>query len=68
MALGGAVIIGGISAVVVPYMSMAMSEGFQHAIMAGTVHFSIGPNSVLWSWPTFCVVTLLSWMLLKSTE
>ena len=68
MALGGAVVIGGISAVVVPYLAAATSNSFQRFIIAGTIHFSIGPNTILWSWPTFCVVTLLAWMLLKATE
>ena len=68
MALGGAVTIGGIAALVVPYMANATSDSFQRVIQAGTVHFSLGPNSLMWSWPTFCVVTLLAWMLLKASE
>jgi hypothetical protein len=68
MALGGAVIIGGLAAFLVPWMSEATTDAFQRLIQAGTISIPVGSSHLLWSWPTFCIVTLLAWMLLKASE
>ncbi len=68
MALGGAVIIGGLAAFLVPWMAQATTDSFNSLVQAGTIHIWLGSNALPWSWPTFCIVTLLAWMLLKASE
>jgi hypothetical protein len=68
MALGGAVVIGGLAAFLVPWMAEATTDSFHRLVVAGTIPVPIGSNHLLWSWPTFCIVTLGAWMLLKAAE
>jgi hypothetical protein len=68
MTLGWAVLIGGLAAFLLPWVSEATGESFQRLVQAGTIHLALGPNVLLWSWPTFCIVTLAAWMLLKAAE
>lgn len=68
MAMGGAVVIGGLAAFLVPWMAEATTDSFHRLIMAGTIHVPLGSNVLLWSWPTFCVITLGAWILLKASE
>jgi hypothetical protein len=68
MALGGAVIIGGLAAFLVPWMAQATTESFYRLVQSGTIQIWLGSSAVAWSWPSFCIVTLLAWMLLKAAE
>jgi hypothetical protein len=68
MALVPAVFIGAVASVAMPYAAGATSESFQRIVQAGTVTIPAGSGSLMWSWPTFCIVTLFAWWLLRSTE
>ena len=68
MSLWGAIIIGALAGFLVPWMSQATTESFNRLVQAGTIAIPVGGNHLMWSWPTFCIVTLLAWMLLKSAE
>ena len=68
MALGGAVIIGGLAAFLVPWIAEATTESFHQLVLAGTISVPLGSNHLLWSWPSFCIVTLGAWILLKAAE
>jgi hypothetical protein len=68
MALWGAIIIGGLAAFLVPWMSQATTDSFNRLVHSGTIDIWLGSSAVAWSWPTFCIVTLLAWMLLKAAE
>ena len=68
MALGGAVIIGGLAAFLVPWMAQATTDSFNRLVQAGTIAVPLGSNHLMWSWPSFCIITLGAWMLLKASE
>ena len=68
MAMGGAVVIGGLAAFLVPWIAQATNESFEHLVEGSSIHIALGSNILLWSWPTFCIITLGAWFLLKSAE
>jgi heme/copper-type cytochrome/quinol oxidase subunit 1 len=68
MALGGAAIIGGLAGFLVPWMAQATTDSFNRLVQAGTIAIPVGSNHLMWSWPTFIIVTFLGWLLLKASE
>ena len=68
MPLGRAVIVGAIAALAIPYLAGGSDGGLGEWLGRGVVHFSAGGLHFAWSWPIFCVVTLLTWALLAAAN
>jgi hypothetical protein len=64
MPLVKAVVAGAIAAIAIPYFTRGGDDQFSGWVSYGVVHFSVGGTHLAWSWPIFCIVTLLTWGLL----
>jgi hypothetical protein len=66
MPLTRAVIVGAIGAIAIPWLN---HDGeLAPWLSRGVVHFSAGSFHLSWSWPIFCIVTLLTWGLLAAAN
>lgn len=66
MALGKAIIVGAASAIAAPYATREVPPGWTDFLKAGALHVDLHGVQVYWSWPVFCVVTLLVFLLLRA--
>ena len=68
MPLGRAVIVGAIAALAIPYLNREGGGQLSDWLARGVVHASAGGLHFAWSWPIFCIVTLLTWALLAAAN
>jgi hypothetical protein len=66
MPLARAIVAGAIAAVAIPWLARGEDHQFSGWLGRGMVHFAVGSLHLDWSWPLFCVVTLLTWALLAA--
>jgi len=64
MALGKAVAAGAVAAAAIPYLMRDDPDALGGWIHRGVVHWTAAGLHLGWSWPLFCLVTLLAWGLL----
>ncbi len=68
MALPAAIVIGGIAAVSVPLMLRSSPEPWHGFAEASSVHFVVRDVPLDFSWPIFCVTTLIVWLMLRAAR
>ena len=68
MPLGRAVIVGAIAALAIPWLNNEGGGQLGQWLGRGVVHASAGGLHFAWSWPIFCIVTLLTWALLAAAN
>ena len=68
MPLVRAVIVGAIAAIAIPDLNREGGGQLAEWLGRGVVHASAGSLHFAWSWPIFCVVTLLTWALLAAAN
>ena len=56
-----AIIIGAGAALALPYVMRNDPEALGGWVHRGVVHFSLSNYHFAWSWPIFCLITLLAW-------
>ena len=67
MPLARAVVVGAIAAIAIPYLNQEDGGQLSEWLGRGVVHLMVGSVHLAWSWPIFCIVTLLTWGLLSAT-
>lgn len=68
MALARAVVVGAVAAIAIPYLNSEDGGQLSEWLGRGVVHFTAGTFHLAWSWPIFCIVTLLAWALLVAAK
>ena len=68
MPLVKAAVAGAAAALAIPFLARGENHEFSGWLGRGMVHFSAGGVHLDWSWPIFCVVTLLTWGLLAAAN
>ena len=68
MALPAAIVIGGAAAVGLPYVLRASPEPWRGFAEASAVHVVVHGLPLDFSWPIFCVTTLIVWLVLRAAR
>jgi hypothetical protein len=68
MALARAVAIGAAAALALPYVMRDDPDALGGWIHRGVVNFNLSTYHFSWSWPVFCLVTLLAWACFAWTD
>ena len=61
MAILRAALIGSVAALALPYVTRNHPLAFGGLLDRGVVNLTVSHYHFSWSWPAFCVVTLLAW-------
>jgi hypothetical protein len=68
VALTAAVGTGAVAAIAVPWLLADQQGPLIDRLNGGLIHIPIGGIMLHWSWPIFCVVTLVVWGLLAAAK
>ena len=68
MPLARAVVAGAVAALAIPWLTRGSDGQLGEWVGRGVVHLTLGSTHLAWSWPIFCVVTLLTWALLAAAN
>ena len=68
MALPTAIVLGGVAAVGVPWLARAVDLTQADWLEGTAVRLPLAGLGLHWSWPVFCVVTLIVWGVLRASR
>ena len=68
MALAKGIAAGVVAAVAIPWVLADGDGQLSEWTRQGLMRFEVAGNSIPWSWPLFCIVTLFAWGFLAWSE